>query len=95
MDEILLEELMDSTRWVKRSSIPTAPVSKVAAFRGSCSRLVCPRLRASDDSRRFTSTLTVMTVSGIRLVNWMSFAASRGSNSGNSKVSMLRMRMGG
>ena len=40
MGEILLEELMPSNRWMKRSNIPTAPVSRVAAFRGSCSRLV-------------------------------------------------------
>ena len=35
--------------------------------------------------------MTAMTVSGIRLVNWMSLAAPRGSNPVGSKVSMHRM----
>ena len=82
---------MPSNRWMKRSNIPTAPVSRVAAFRGSCSRLFPPRPRASDDSRRFTSTVTTMTVrsSGV-VMKWMNLAASGiesgGSNPEGSKV---------
>ena len=77
---------------MKRSNIPTAPVSRVAAFRGSCSRLFPPRPRASDDSRRFTSTVTAMTVRSIGVVmKWINLAASAGSNPVGSKVRVTRM----
>ena len=69
------------------------PVSRVAAFRGSCSRLASPRPRASDDSRRFTSTVMTMTISSSSgvVMKWINLAASAGSNSGGIKVRVTRM----
>ena len=77
---------------MKRCNIPTAPVSRVAAFRGSCSRLVPLLPRASDDSRTFTSTVMAMTISSSGVVmKWINLAASAGSNPVGSKVRVTRM----